>query len=184
MHVPRFFLALLCGFAPAMLQASRPTIIINRDPPDITVITNKSFTFGADDSGGGLFSFQNETGESWLQLDILVTLPSSVTAITCGSPAFVTCTAEPPHDSVSFWDIVFGPNPDGGIPNGGTFSINLNNNAVINMDPDGVGDWGPNTDFSAIANNDDTPEPASWLLMGAGIFGLAIYGYRRRASAV
>ena len=183
MRLLRLLLALLCGLAPAILQASRPTIIINRDPPDITVITNKSFTFGADSSGGGLFSFQNETGESWLQLDILVTLPSSVTAITCGSPAFVVCTAAPPHDSVSFWDITFGPNPNGGIPNGDTFSINLNNNAVVNMDPNGAGEWGADTDFRAIAN-DGAPEPASWILMGIGVLGFAIYGYRRRASAV
>ncbi len=183
MRAPRFFLALLCGLAPAMLQASRPTIIINRDPPDITVITNKSFTFGADSSGGGVFSFQNETGVTWFELDILVTLPPSVTAITCGSPAFVVCTPIPPHDSVSFWDISFGPNPNGGIPNGDTFSINLNNDAVVNMDPNGTGDWGADRQFNAIANQ-DVPEPASWLLMGAGMLGLAFYGYRRRASAV
>lgn len=183
MRVPRLFLALACGFAPAMLQASRPTIIINRDPPDITVITNDRFTFGADDSGGGVFSFQNETGEAWFELDILVTLPPSVTAITCGSPAFVVCTATPPSSGMPQWDIEFGPNPRGGIPNGGLFSINLNNNAVINMDPNGVGDWGADRQFSATANA-DSPEPASWLLMGAGLFGLAFYGYRRRASAV
>lgn len=183
MRVPRFFLALLCGFAPALLQASRPTIIINRDPPDITVITNKTFTFGADDAGGGVFSFQNETGVTWFELDILVTLPPSVTAITCGGGPFVVCTSTAPHDSVSFWDITFGPNPRGGIPNGALFSINLNNNGVSNMDPNGAGDWGHDKDFNAIVN-EDVPEPASWLLMGGGILGLAIWGYRRRASAV
>lgn len=166
-----------------MLQASRPTIIINRDPPDITVITNKTFTFGADDEGGGVFSFQNETGVTWLELDILVTLPPSVTAITCGSPAFVVCTATPPSTGMPQWDIQFGPNPKGGIPNGDLFSINLNNDAVINTNPDGAGDWGADKTFSAIAN-EQLPEPASWLLMGAGMLGLAVYGYRRRASAV
>jgi hypothetical protein len=176
----RSFLALLFAFAPLTLQA-RPTIIINRDPPDITVIANKSFTFGADAAGGGVFSFQNETGESWLQLDVLVSLPSGVTAITCGSIAFVTCTVTPPHDSVSIWDITFGPNPNGGIPNGATFSINLNNNGVVNQDPNGAGDWGPDKQFSAVA---DAPEPASWMLIGIGTLGLAGYCFRRRASAV
>jgi len=181
MRAARTILALLFLIAPATLQASRPTIIINRDPPDITVITNKSFTFGADDSGGGVFSFQNETGVTWLQLDILVTLPTDVTAITCGSIAFVTCTVTPPHGSVSIWDITFGPNPNGGIPNGATFSINLNNNAVVNEDPNGVGEWGKDKDFDAVAN---APEPFSWMLIGAGALALGAYSYRRRASAV
>jgi hypothetical protein len=173
-------LGLLCALAPVTLQA-RPTIIINRDPPDITVIANKSFTFGANAHGGGVFSFQNETGEAWLQLDILVSLPSDVTAITCGSFAFVTCTVTPPQGSSSKWDISFGPNPNGGIPNGATFSINLNNNAVVNEDPNGAGDWGPEKMFDAVAN---APEPASWMLIGVGALALAAYGLRRRASAV
>jgi hypothetical protein len=181
MRAARTILALLFLIAPVTLQASRPTIIINRDPPDITVIANDSFTFGADAAGGGVFSFQNETGERWLQLDILVTLPSDVTAITCGSIAFVTCTVTPPRGSMSVWDITFGPNPNGGIANGETFSINLNNNGVVNEDPNGTGDWGKDKDFSAVAN---APEPFSWMLIGAGALALGAYGYRRRASAV
>ncbi|MBV8809055.1 MAG: PEP-CTERM sorting domain-containing protein [Acidobacteriaceae bacterium] len=183
MRFPRSVLALLLASTPLTLQASKPTIIVNGDPPDITIITNTSFEYYADSRGGGDFSFQNETGQSWAQLDVLVTLPSTVTAITCESLAFVTCTATPPNAMMTQWDITFGPNPKGGIPNGATFSINLNNNGIVNMQPDGVGDWGPRTEFDDIANK-DLPEPASWALMGIGALCLAAISVKRSALSL
>ena len=183
MRTARFIFPLLFAIAPLALQAAKPTIIVNGDPPDITVVTNTSFTFGANSSGGGDFSFQNETGQDWTRLDIFVTLPS-FESITCGSISFVTCTVSTtttPGASPADYDLIFGPNPSGGIRNGETFSINLNDNAVINIDPNGTGEWGPDTDFNAIAN-DFAPEPASWILMILGIFGLGGFLAREQAQ--
>ncbi len=184
MNSSRYILALFLAIAPVALQASKPTIIINGDPPNVTVIANTSFTFGADASGGGDFSFQNETGQNWTKLDVFVTLPA-FESITCGSVAFVTCTVTtitPAGASPASYDLIFGPDPKGGILNGETFSIDLNDNAVINTDPNGVGDWGPGTDFNAKAN-DFAPEPVSWMLIVFGLVGLGGLGaYRRRAS--
>ncbi|MBV8811778.1 MAG: PEP-CTERM sorting domain-containing protein [Acidobacteriaceae bacterium] len=185
MNSLRYLVAFLFVTAPLALQASHPTIIVNGDPPNITVITNTSFTFGANSSGGGDFSFQNETGQNWTKLDIFVTLPT-FQSITCGSVAFVTCTVTtttPAGASPASYDLVFGPDPNGGILNGELFSINLNNNAVINLDPNGVGDWGPGRDFDAKANF-FTPEPGSWMLIALGLTALGGFCiYRRRRPA-
>ncbi len=182
MSFPTSVLALLLASAPLTLQASKPSIIVNGDPPDATIITNTSFEYYANSRGGGDFSFRNETGQSWTQLDVFVTLPSPVTAITCESLAFVICTATPPNAMMMQWDITFGPNPKGGIPNGATFSINLNNNGTVNMQPDGVGDWGSRTEFDDIANK-GVPEPASWALMRIGALCLAAICVKRSALA-
>jgi hypothetical protein len=180
----RYFLAMLLAMTPLALQGSKPTIIVNGDPPDITVVTDTLFTFGADAAGGGDFSFQNETGQDWIKLDIFVTLPA-FESITCGSIAFVTCTVTtttPTGASPASYDLIFGPNPSGGILKGQTFSINLNNNAVVITDPNGVGDWGAGTDFEAKAN-DFAPEPASAILMALGLIGLGgLCLYRRKDS--
>ncbi len=184
MRAARAILPLLFVIAPLAVQAGKPTIIVNGDPPDITVITNTSFAFGANASGGGDFSFQNETGQDWTRLDILVTLPT-FQSITCGSIAFVTCTVTtttPPGSSPADYDLIFGPNPSGGIRNGELFSINLNDDAVVNIDPNGTGSWGAGRDFNATAN-DGAPEPASWTLMALGILGFGLWIYRRRVSA-
>jgi hypothetical protein len=187
MSVFRYGLTLLVAIAPLTLQAAKPTIIVNGDPPDITIITNTSFTFGANASGGGDFSFQNETGQDWLQLDVLVTLPDTITQINCGTAltTFGTCTftSKPvPGTSNLAYDITFGPTSRGGISNGELFSINLNNDAANNPDPNGAGEWGAGNSFDATAN-DFAPEPASWLLLVFGFAGLGFYAYRRRASA-
>lgn len=185
MSAPRYLLTLLFALAPFAMQAARPTIIVNGDPPDVTVITNTSFTFGANDKGGGDFSFQNQTGEDWTRLDVFVTLPT-FESITCGSISFVTCTVTtttPPGSSPASYDLIFGPNTGGGIKNGELFSINLNNNAVVNVDPNGAGEWGPGRDFNAVAN-DYAPEPASWALLLAGFAVFAgLLFYRRRARS-
>lgn len=146
-----------------------PSIIVNGDPPlTFEIITNNSFAFGSDPSGGGDFGFTNDTGQTWTRLDILVTLPTFET-ITCGSMAFITCTVTtttPAGASPASYDLIFGPNPSGGIANGQNFTINLNDNGITNTDPAGPGSWGPDTDFAVLAN---VPEPASIALAGLSL---------------
>lgn len=172
--------ALLAVAFPLTLAASNPHIILNGDPPDPTILVNQNFTFGADNLGGGDFSFENQSGVNWTSLVVSATLPD-LTAITCGPGPFVTCTiSTTPVGNDFLYNIIFGPAATGGIPNNGLFSIDLNDSGT---DPGGVGSWGPGTDFSAKANtvaDPSAPEPASLALASLGMLGFAAIAVRRR----
>jgi hypothetical protein len=177
MRLRTSLLSLLMASTAVVLHAN-PTIRIDRDPPDPIIIISNNFTFGADDLGGGVLSFQNESGNNWFDMTVTATLPE-LTPITCGPGPFVTCTiSEAPVSSGFLYTIMFGPTATGGIPNGALFSVNLNNSGD---DPNGIGDWGPSTDFAAKTNT--TPEPsAAMLVFAGGALSLAVFRYRRRAS--
>jgi hypothetical protein len=166
--------------APCLL--ARPSIIINGDPPDPTIIFSSSFSLTADESGGGNLSFVNGSGTRFTELDIFVSLPM-LEAITCGPGPFITCTPTPlgaPTDKPLPFDIIFGPAPGGGIAPGEGFSINLNNDGTTNKDPNGPGDWGSNTTFEVIAN---TPEPAVWAMTAVGILATGFITFLLRRSS-
>jgi hypothetical protein len=172
-------LVFLIGLVSTPLHAAAtgsPSIIVNGDPPlNFEIVTNDSFMFGSDPAGGGDFGFTNDTGQTWTRLDIFVTLPA-FEFITCGSAAFGTCTVTTttqPGASPASYDLIFGPNPNGGIANGEKFTIDLNDMGLTNTDPAGSGQWGAGTDFTALAN---VPEPAPIALGGVGL--LLLVGYR------
>jgi hypothetical protein len=153
-------IALLAVGAATACFAQRPSIIINSDPPDPTIITGLSFTFSADAGGGGDFSFVNDSGQNWFSMNVLVNLPGLET-ITCGPGPFGTCSVTPSEgpDNTFNYDISFGPSPAGAIAQDQGFSIDLNDNGLTNTDPNGNGDWGPDTTFDATVNS--VPEPAT-----------------------
>ncbi|HEX4769569.1 MAG TPA: PEP-CTERM sorting domain-containing protein [Bryobacteraceae bacterium] len=172
-------IAIVC--APSML--GRPSIIINGDPPDPTIIFSNAFSFTANNLGGGDFSFVNGSNNRWTELDIFATLPE-LEAITCGPGPFITCTPTPLAPGATKplpFDIIFGPAPNGGIAPGEGFSINLNDNGTTNTDPNGPGSWGNDASFNITAN---TPEPAAWALTAIGMLSAAFFAFllrRRRA---
>lgn len=180
-------LCLLLGLSTISGFGSSPSIIVNGDPPlDFTIITTSSFPFGSDPLGGGNFGFTNDTGNVWTKMDVLVTLPI-FEPITCGSVTYVTCTVTtttPIGSGPVTFDIIFGPNPASGITNMQNFTMNLNDNGLTNTDPNGAGSWGPDTDFTAVAN---APEPASFALAALGLLtccGLLFALGRSRAKAL
>jgi PEP-CTERM motif len=177
MRLRTSLLALAMAAAPVALRAN-PTILI-KDPPPPSIIVSESFTFSADALGGGVFSFQNESGVDWHQLLVQATLPA-LTPITCGPGPFVTCTVSESAVTGGFlYEIMFGPTRTGGILNNGIFSVNLDNQP--STDPNGPGDWGNDRHFSAAANG--VPEPsAGMLLLAGGLFAAGVFRYRRRAA--
>ena len=165
--------------APLALQA-RPKIIINRDPQNITRITGTSFSFDSDKNGGGVFTFQNESGVTWTSLDFFVTLPIGETISCSPSPFFSLCeqSSKSNGNGTAVYDIGFdivdSKEDPNGIPSGQIFSIDLNNGTID------CGDWGPNNPFDVSINGASIPEPASLLLFGGGCLIAGIAVSRRR----
>ncbi|HEX4168073.1 MAG TPA: PEP-CTERM sorting domain-containing protein [Bryobacteraceae bacterium] len=173
MRLRNSLLFLTIAAAPLTLQAGRPTIIVNGDPPNPIIVVNDNFTFGADTLGGGDFTFQNASGTTWNSLLFTATLPID-TPIVCGPGPFQLCTVttKPQSDGSFLYDILMGPAQTGGITNGEVFSVDLNDSGT---DPTGAGSWGAGTDFTATANT--TPEPSAIFLVIAGLAGFV--GWRR-----
>jgi len=162
------------------------------DPAAGLPVTSQSFAFGSDAAGGGVFAFVNNSGILWQNLSISVTEPNNI-AITVLPGLFFNTNQYSSTDmgggfsrfTIGLFNTGIG---SGGIANGMYFTIDLND-LIGNdqpVDPNGLGGWGPNANFSASANSVPgapgtaaaTPEPASMLLLATGL-GLIWCGVRR-----
>ncbi len=149
------------------------------------VMPESDFTFGADATGGGVLSFQNVSGTDWIAMDFTVTEPQGI-SITCnGGPFFGACITSSTNTSPNMaqYRILFSRPINGGIPNQAEFSFNLNDllpTGGPNFDPNGAGGWGAGADFTVVPTS-GAPEPASWLLLTAG---LPLIGLARRLSSL
>jgi hypothetical protein len=147
------------------------------DPDSGTPLVSDFFTFGANGSGGGILSFVNASGNLWTSLDFFVTLPIN-SPITCiPAPFFSSCqfsiVSTLPGGANALFDLgVSNPTTTGGIHSNEFFTINLNDfiDGKPNLDPNGSGGWGPDNDFTAVANaSSHTPEPGTDALLVAGL---------------
>jgi hypothetical protein len=109
------------------------------------------FTFMADGSGGGMFSFTNDSDQNWTSLEIEAPFPPG-NIITCGGSSFAVCVILP-HPEANFVIIDF--SGGGGILNGQNFTIDLGNAG-----------WPANGEFRAFAN---IPEPSTLVLSLVGL---------------
>ena len=145
-------LTLLVAFCAARVQAKAHVIIHDPDAPATAV--GLSFPFQANSSGGGELTFTNASGRNWFDLEVFTPPPQPMGAITCGGDSFEFCQVFP-GEFGQFATIFKGPP---GIANGEVFSVDL-----------GSSGWTPNGEFRARANFTATPEPATLLLLVAGI---------------
>lgn len=173
-----FTLAMLASGALALEAAPvDPQGVFDTQIAGIPVTPVDPFSFSANANGGGVFNFQNVSGNNWVGMDFFVTLPEN-TPIACGpGPFFVTCevTSTPIGTTgMATYDIGFNQPRNGGILNSGIFSFNLNDplSSGPNLNPNGSGGWGASTMIN-VAETDAVPEPASLWLLGGGIALLA-----------
>jgi hypothetical protein len=165
-------LIVLTFAASAQAAPMDPHIRFGAAVAGIPVTPVDAFSWEANSNGGGVFNFRNLTGNSWVGVDVFVTLPSDTTPINCeAAPFFRECksTSEPSSTGMSLFDIHFDEPQDGGITNETVFSVNMNDpiDDHPNLDPNGKGGWGANTMLTAETTI--TPEPASFLMLGGGI---------------
>jgi hypothetical protein len=150
------------------------------DPTTGTPVDNSNFTFGADALGGGVLAFVNDSNILWNSLSITVTEPSNIEITVLPGLFFNTeqfsSTATSGGNSVFTIGLFNTGAGSGGIANGQYFTINLNDliGNTQNTDPNGAGGWGNDAQFSGTANylpdpTSSTPEPASALLLAAGL---------------
>lgn len=169
-----FTLAVLMFGAPAVQATpADPQGVFDSLIAGIPVTPVDAFQFQANSNGGGVFNFQNVSGNDWIGMDFFVTLASN-TPIACGpGPFFFTCeVTSTPTDTrdMALYDIGFDEPRGSGITNQAGFSFNLNDpvKGQPNLDPNGAGGWDANTVFNVVATS-ATPEPGSWLLFASGI---------------
>jgi hypothetical protein len=110
------------------------------------------FSFMANSSGGGMFTFTNDSGQNWTSLEIETPAPPPSYVITCGGTSFAHCEVLfQPESDFAIVDFFGG----GGILNGDMFTIDLGNSG-----------WTPNGEFHGFAN---VPEPGTLALSLIGL---------------
>jgi hypothetical protein len=137
-------------------QPSDPRIVISggHDSADslacMFTCVGSDFTFMADGSGGGMFSFTNNSGHDWTSLAIEAPFPTG-DIVTCGGSSFAHCVVMPQSGDFIIIDFYGG----GGIMANESFTIDLGNSG-----------WQPNGEFQAFAN---VPEPSTLALSLVGL---------------
>ncbi len=180
-----------------------PSMVILRGG-DATNINGPEFSFGAGPNGGGIFVFDNNTGQSISELNITVTVPDP-NPIAPPAYTFVNFVLPGTSNSETFgkdcsgvagnFDCVhvtlFDPSGAQPIAPGATFTFDLNNspsndpgvnppNYTGQDQPNGNGGWGPDTTFNSTVAF-ATPEPATLPLAAAGLTLLLWHARRRLA---
>ena len=160
------------------------------------VFSQQPFTFSSNDAGGGTTVFQvspKSQGFTTLDIETIGTFGDTTSNVQCFSNEF-SCNVTF-IDGVT--DIFLSRFCDrdvcsGGFAPGDIFDIDLDNlvldangnpifiNGVAETNGEGIGGWGPNREFSALANLTSAPttpritapEPSSALLLFAGVGAL------------
>ena len=164
--------------------------LVGSDPVPI-LITGPIFLFDANANGGGIFEFQNATGNVLTSLTFQASIPNpgcpqapAFTVTSLGVTGLIntgfnySVTSGCPGDQTDFFQLVIsGTHLENGT---GVFTVNLNDPGDLDNynNPDGSGGW----DGARFSNSstDETPEPASMMLVGAGLVGLATWHRRRQ----
>ncbi|HKM86093.1 MAG TPA: PEP-CTERM sorting domain-containing protein [Terriglobales bacterium] len=137
-------------------------------PPSGCVQVGLNFSFKVPPSGSGTLFFTNESGQNWTSL-ALIEKGNVVPAadIKCHSYLFQSCTATTLKNGnveILLSGVKGATNPDKGILNGQSFSINF---SCVNKSC-----WPGGLSFSGHANMSTVPEPGTIALMITGLGAL------------
>jgi hypothetical protein len=200
-EVAKLLLCVLVASAVLLADPIDPDLIIETGG-ESTPVTNPNFSFNAGNNGGGVYSFQNQTGGVLNGLTLIFDLLPGPYLFNIVNGIFQAQSISFQQNSCAdsgnlsswcwtfkFYNII----PSGPvIPENGHFVVSLTNfgdlpvgtltdilNGTYNGPdlPDGTGGWGPGRVFNATANV--VPEPGYYGLLAAG---LGLLAYRRWKS--
>jgi PEP-CTERM putative exosortase interaction domain len=160
-----------------------PQIIVGRGSGS-TAVTTFQFSVPIGPNGGGIFDFDNRSGQDWVGLILTVTFPTAadaMAAVSCSSSIFTTCGSSR-HGRIVTITFTGGEITDCSASPcslDSEFFLDLNNADSLSnhghANGDGKGNW-KNDTISGQAIT--TPEPTTLPLLLAGLGG--IYLWRKR----
>ena len=167
------------------ISPSDPQIIVGRGRLDSTMITKSPFGVPVDSSGGGIFNFDNATGNEWTGLMLTITFPNAVdakaAAVSCSngdilSNIYTDCSSDRQGRTLTI--TLTGGGIDscsgGSCPLDTQFFIDLNTGDSLNAhgNPNGVGGWNNKDGKDTIeVQSLTTPEPGTLALLLTGLGG-------------
>jgi hypothetical protein len=168
------------------ISPSDPKIIVGRGTGS-TLVTALQFVVPVDLGGGGIFNFDNATGQDWIGLILTVNFKNAAdakaAAVSCSSDLFSTCSPER-HGKILTITLTGGeitPCSDSSCSMDSEFFVDLNDGATLHSHGKANGNGGWKKDIiegQIIGQAIPAPEPAVLPLLLSGLGGIWLWRKR------
>jgi hypothetical protein len=165
------------------ISPNDPKIIVGRGTGS-TLVTALHFVVPVDLGGGGIFNFDNATGQDWVGLILTVNFPNAAAAkaaaVSCSSDVFSACSPER-HGKILTITLTGGeitPCSDSSCSMDSEFFVDLNDGATLHNHGKANGKGGWEKDIIEGQAITTAPEPAALSLLLSGLGGIWLWRKR------